>query len=285
MLSTVDKIKYFLWAGVHYPFSETSCPACQSADTERVVRKALVTTLYECNGCGLRFRFPKDNLKRSEDFYQTDYQEAVTTDCPSPAELDKLLANGFKGSGRDFADYIDIIRTQGLENDAVVLDYGSSWGYGSWQLRQAGFRVYSYEISLPRANYAREHLGCVTLDSPESCPEKVDLFFSAHVIEHLPNPNLLWETARTTLKPEGLVILFMPNGDPSRERLHARSYHQVWGKVHPLLISAKALDSMAEAHGFSGRAYSSPYEVEGIKQEQPGDLGGEELLYIAKKVR
>jgi cyclopropane fatty-acyl-phospholipid synthase-like methyltransferase len=209
----------------------------------------------------------------------------VTTDCPSPSELDKLIANGFKESGRDFAGYIDILRTQRLKREDVVLDYGSSWGYGSWQLRQAGFRVYSYEISAPRAAYARERLGCVTLDSPESCPEKIDLFFSAHVIEHLPNPNLLWETARTTLKAEGLVILFMPNGDPSRERLHARSYHQVWGKVHPLLISARALNSMAEAHGFSGRAYSSPYDVEGINQQEPGDLGGEELLYIAKKVR
>jgi len=284
MLSTVEKIKYFLWAGVHYPFSETSCPACGEVDTERVVRKALVTTLYECRGCGLRFRFPKDTLKRSEEFYQHAYQETVTTDCPLPAELEQLIATGFKESGRDFADYIDVIRTQGLKQDDVILDYGSSWGYGSWQLKQAGYRVYSFEISAPRAEYARDYLDCLTLDSPESCPEKVDLFFSAHVIEHLPNPNLIWEAARQTLKPGGLVVLFMPNGDPSRERMNARSYHQVWGKVHPLLVSAKALNSMAKTHGFSGQAYSAPYDLLAISSGEPGDLTGDELLYVARRI-
>jgi 2-polyprenyl-3-methyl-5-hydroxy-6-metoxy-1,4-benzoquinol methylase len=284
MLSTVEKIKYFLWAGVHYPFAETSCPACGNADTERIIRKALVTTLYQCRGCGLRFRFPKDTLKRSDEFYQHAYQQAVTTDCPQPRELERLIATGFKDSGRDFAGYIDVIRGQGLKPNAVILDYGSSWGYGSWQLKQAGYRVYSFEISAPRAQYGREHLDCRTLDSPESCPEKVDLFFSAHVIEHLPNPNLLWEAARQTLKPDGLVILFMPNGDPAREQMNPSSYHQVWGKVHPLLLTATALNAMAQAHGFVGRAFSAPFDLAAIGSDAPGDLAGDELLYIARKV-
>jgi SAM-dependent methyltransferase len=284
MLRTVEKIKYFLWAGSRYPFSETSCPSCGHANTEKIIRKALVTTLYECRGCGLRFRVPKDSLKSSTGFYQRRYQEGVTTECPGPQELEQLIATGFKDSGRDFAGYIDVVKAQGLKANDLVLDYGSSWGYGSWQFKRAGFRVYSFEISAPRANYARDHLDCVMLDSPESCPEKVDLFFSAHVIEHLPDPNLLWQAASQSLKPDGVVILFMPNGDPAREQINPRSYHQVWGKVHPLLISATALDSMAQAHGFSGRAYSSPYDLQNIRSDHSGDLAGDELLYIAKKL-
>src|SRR6185437_4483029 len=147
MLGTVDKIKYFLWAGSRYPFSETSCASCSSEDTQKIVRKALVTVLYECNACGLRFRVPKDNVASSEEFYQRAYKQGSTTDYPTPSELDRLTATGFKDSNKDFATYIDVIRAVGLKPNAVTLDYGSSWGYGSWQLRQAGYHVYSFEIS------------------------------------------------------------------------------------------------------------------------------------------
>jgi 2-polyprenyl-3-methyl-5-hydroxy-6-metoxy-1,4-benzoquinol methylase len=110
------------------------------------------------------------------------------------------------------------------------------------------------------------------------------VFFSAHVIEHLPNPNLLWEAAKHTLKSDGVVVLFMPNGDPMREHVDSSAYHQVWGKVHPLLVSAKALHAMAGAHGFSGHAYSPPYDLEKIGRGQPGHLNGDELLYIARTI-
>jgi len=123
------------------------------------------------------------------------------------------------------------------------------------------------------------------LDSAVDVPEPVDFMFSAHVIEHLPNPNVIWETAREILKPTGRLVLFMPNGDPLRERIDAQSYHLLWGKAHPLLLSADALGAMAARHGFSGRAFSAPYDLSAIQNNAESDLTGDELLYVAEKLR
>jgi SAM-dependent methyltransferase len=276
----LEKLKYFLWSGVRYPFADTSCPACEHTNTTALTRKALVTRLYECRRCQLRFRVPKESSQSSEAFYQHSYHQGPTTDCPTLSELEHLTSTGFRNSDKDFAVYIQVLRALGMKSGDVILDYGSSWGYGSWQLRQAGCRVYSFEISAPRAQYAREHLGCKVLESPNSCPEKVDFVFSAHVIEHLPNPNSLWQVARELVKPTGTFVMFMPNGEPTIEEYPG--YQEKWGQVHPLLLCEKALASMATAHGFSGIAYSSPYDFDAIENQKAGVLYGDELLYVAK---
>jgi hypothetical protein len=128
-------------------------------------------------------------------------------------------------------------------------------------------------VSKPRAEFARKELGCHILESAENPPEKVDCLFSAHVIEHLPNPAYVWELAEKVLKTSGKIVTFMPNGD-ARER---PTYHKLWGLVHPTLLTRKALVSMARSHGFDGRAYSSPYD---LRNDSP--LTGEELLFISE---
>jgi hypothetical protein len=66
-----------------------------------------------------------------------------------------------------------------------------------------------------------------------------------------------------------VIVLFMPNGEPSRERLNGARYHQLWGRVHPLLLSAEALQHMATRHGFDGST--------------AGQLDGDELVFVARR--
>jgi 2-polyprenyl-3-methyl-5-hydroxy-6-metoxy-1,4-benzoquinol methylase len=280
-----SKIRYLLWAAVRYPFANAECPACGSAATTMIRRKAFVTLLYECMGCGLRFRVPKDTPNENRDFYQEEYEQGATTECPDSLHLNKLIETSFLGSQNDFSTYIGVLRTLGLKPQDVVLDYGSSWGYGSWQLMRLGCQVYSYEIGATRARYARDRLGCRMLARPSDVPTPVDVLFSAHVIEHLPNPNLLWQAARSILKPSsGIVVLFMPNGQPARASEDPSTYHLAWGKAHPLFLTARALESMAKRHGFIGRAYSSPYDLKAIADGAKGELLGGELLFIARQL-
>jgi 2-polyprenyl-3-methyl-5-hydroxy-6-metoxy-1,4-benzoquinol methylase len=230
------------------------------------------------------FRVPKSDPIEDKKFYQNQYREGFTTECPSDQELARLQSVSFKGTEKDYSAYIEVIRATGLRPNDSILDFGCSWGYGSWQLSKSGFRVYSYEISKPRAQYAAEKLHCRLIASSAELPEKVDCLFSAHVIEHLANPRVLWEMAEIVLKPKGKVVLFMPNGDPEVEDFGTRRYHQLWGQVHPLLISGNALMNMANAHGFTGRVYSSPYDATKIQAGVNDGLTGEELLLIAERV-
>jgi 2-polyprenyl-3-methyl-5-hydroxy-6-metoxy-1,4-benzoquinol methylase len=230
------------------------------------------------------FRVPKNSPEENRAFYQEEYHEGFTTDCPGESDLSILMATSFRGSEKDYSEYIEVVRAAGVKSGQVILDYGSSWGYGSWQLMRAGFNVYSYEISEPRAAYAAEKLAGQMLRDPEQIPERADCFFSAHVIEHLPNPRVLWKHAARVLKPDGVIILFMPNGESSLEKTK-KDYHSVWGQVHPLLLSAAALSIMAREYGFHGHAYSTPHDLSRVANEEPGSLNGDELLFIARRVK
>lgn len=286
MLTLSQRFEYLRdSAWQHLRPRDQSCPACSSLSTKLIKRKHLVTELRECPLCRLRFRWPKDRTSKAHRFYQMQYSQGFTTDCPDGHALTILLSTGFRNSEKDFSSYVEVLKALGLRPGATILDFGSSWGYGSWQLSQAGFEVYSYEISAPRARYAAEKLGCRVIESLQMLPRKVDCFFSAHVIEHLPTPNLFWDAALATLVPRGLIVCTCPNGNPHREHLVGFDYHSLWGKVHPLYITPDYVQEAGKRRNFRVRAYSSPYDLSQIAaRRQPADVAGDELLFVASEM-
>jgi hypothetical protein len=256
---------------------------CGSTQTFLVKRKHAVTGLVECRTCHLLFRIPKGSLEDDGQFYEDHYEQGVTTDLPDDRELEQLKENSFRDIGKDYSAYIEVLRALGVDSGSTVYDYGSSWGYGSWQFRNAGYRVFCYDVATTRAQFAQDKLGCTRVAAPTQVPEQVDCLFASHVIEHLADPKVMWTMARHVLKPRGVLVLLTPNGEPSRARLDARIYHQLWGRVHPLLLSAASLSWMAERYGFEGAGYSSPYEPDRIAQWTPGSLDGDELLFVARR--
>src|ERR1039457_6433414 len=96
MLSLRQRIGYFAWAASRcVTRSDATCPSCGSEDTALLRRKYIITSLRSCGSCGLRFRFPKDSVGRTEQFYQEEYSEGFTTDCPSDEALSALLSQQF----------------------------------------------------------------------------------------------------------------------------------------------------------------------------------------------
>jgi cyclopropane fatty-acyl-phospholipid synthase-like methyltransferase len=228
---------------------------------------------------------PKDEASDSREFYQELYSEGFTTDCPADEALSRLVANSFSGSEKDFQGYVAVLKALGLEEGDSLMDFGSSWGYGSWQFRQSGFRVVSYEISRPRAEYAKTKLSCDMVESLDDMPERVKCLFSAHVIEHLPNPNVIWEVATKVLTNDGIIVCFCPNGEPARESVKGpESYDKAWGKVHPMLITPKFLQNMSARFGFRAHLYSSPYRADRISDGSiEAEVTGDELCLVARR--
>jgi SAM-dependent methyltransferase/predicted RNA-binding Zn-ribbon protein involved in translation (DUF1610 family) len=276
-----NKLRYLFWAASRFLNADTSCPACGDAKTSPLRRKYAVTALYRCPSCEVMFRVPKSSAEEDIEFYQDGYEQGFTTDCPTLEELTRLKSCRFSGTEKDYSSYIEVLRATQLDPGGAIFDFGCSWGYGSWQLRHAGYCVYSFEVSGPRARYAAEKLQC-ELRTAAELPEKVDCFFAAHVIEHLSNPRALWQMALDVIKPTGKVVLFLPNGDPSRARSH-QGYHKLWGQVHPLLLSPLALTRMGELYGFDVRCYSSPFNAQEIAEGAAGRLEGSELLVLASR--
>lgn len=268
----LGKLDYLRWAFARFAMADRVCPGCGGATATSVKRKYLVTALYECENCHLRFRVPKDTEARAERLYRKEqYRQSFTTTMPGTEELDRLLGTKFGGTEKNFADYIRVLRGIGLGEGTQILDFGCSWGYGSWQMSEAGFSVKSYEIGRDRAEYARERLGCSMVDNLRDLDGAAGCFFSAHVIEHLPEPSIMFAEATRVLAPGGYFVCFCPNGNPAREKTDEH-YHQIWGKVHPLLITPEFMKWACERNNLSLQAIRAG---EGLL--------GPELLTIARK--
>jgi 2-polyprenyl-3-methyl-5-hydroxy-6-metoxy-1,4-benzoquinol methylase len=291
----LQKLQYLTRMAVHRLMQRNrACPNCGGAESTVVSRKYLVTELRRCGNCLLLFRDPTDSSACNEEFYNDSYEQGFTTEMPDEHELKYLIDRKFVGTPKDYSYYISVLRSLSLARGDRLFDYGCSWGYGTWQLQQAGFKTYAFEISRSRRVYARERLGVRIIDNIDDLrsdgrlASRFDCFFSAHVLEHVPSPRKVMELADWLLKDGGLLVAFMPNGSEEC-RAENRAWNMLWGEVHPNFI-----DDVFLAMAFNNVpnvVASSPVDLAALARvplQEPGtvrlSLRGAELVFAARKV-
>lgn len=216
--------------------SNLACPSCGCSDSQVVARKYFVTALRRCRDCCLLFRAPTTPQPDYEHYYQADYESGLTTSLPDEAQLNGYLADGFSGTEKDFSRYIDILEAFGVPAGASVLDYGCSWGYGCWQFEQHGYSVQGYDLSAIRAAYGRDKLGVDLVWNTEQITGTFDVFFSTHVVEHIPDADSLLNFAFSKLNPGGMFVAVTPNGSQQYRDKKPGNWSRVWGFKHPILL-------------------------------------------------
>ena len=265
-----------------------NCPSCGSDKKDHISRKYFVTALKRCNKCQLLFRVPSTTHNENNQFYQNSYNEGYTTDFPNETILKKLISSKFINSNRDYSCYINILNAIGAKRGSKVIDFGCSWGYGSWQFRNQKYNVDSYEISKPRRNYAAKKLGANIITDLSKINNYYDYFFSSHVLEHVPSIESIVELAKKNTRNKGFFLAFTPNGSSDYRTTKNSSWNKLWGQVHP-----NFLDSIYYKNLFKKYRYyisSSPYDIGSIRKWYLGKLpnqscflnGGDELLVIVK---
>ena len=265
--------------------SRFNCPNCNGKRSRLIDRKYLVTQLRRCESCLLMFRTPTDRPAVNEEFYETEYAQGFTTDMPSPAVLVDLKRTNFTGTEKDYSYYIGVLGQLGLKSGARLFDYGCSWGYGSYQLKRAGYDVTSFEVAPSRRRFAIEQLevrGLSHMD--QAVAGEFDCFFSAHVIEHVPSPQQVFDQALRLLRPGGLFVSFTPNGSEACRAVNV-SWSSVWGEVHPNYIDDVFLD---RSFSSSRRSVGSSPVVDAALPAEAGlmrldKLDRGELFFVAQK--
>lgn len=263
-----------------------ACPSCGSSDATVTQRKAAITALRRCNRCELLFRTPTTTPEESAAFYQSDYSQGFTTTLPTATELAALKARRFAGSDKCYDDYARLLADLHPTKGARLFDFGCSWGYGSWQLAEHGWQVDAYEISKPRAQFAIDHMGVSFIPPDCASPESYDVFFSAHVIEHVPSVRSMIETGWSLLKPGGWWVAFTPNGATARRERAPRAWSRNWGSVHPQFLDERFLQKAFPSE--CGLILSEPYPnpLPHLPSSQTwliGSLTGSELMVAVKK--
>src|SRR5262245_32317219 len=144
----MGRLSYLVRSAVAYPRADRfRCPNCGSPSSHIEDRKYFVTQLRRCAQCALLFRAPTDPIGYNTRFYETEYNQGFTTDLPNDQELECLKATNFSDTEKNYGYYINVLRQLGIAPDARIFDFGCSWGYGSFQLKNAGFDVVAFEVA------------------------------------------------------------------------------------------------------------------------------------------
>jgi SAM-dependent methyltransferase len=271
--------------------SDKMCPFCGSKDTELAQRKRVLLQLRSCRDCGLRFRWPKETPGFSEKYYQQAYQEVdFTTDLPDDATLRQFMDDNFTSSPKNFATEISVLKA--FLPGGRVLDFGCSWGYGVYQLRNAGYDAFGFEISRPRAAHGSRALGVEIVDTLEalnSLPaQSVDGIFCSHVLEHISSIKGIFEFFSKVLKPNGVAVIMVPNGGGELARQHGVGWTPLINEKHTLALDRDFFERNMPAFGFDVSTLSGPYDpveiCNAVTQGKRLPAEGEELMVIARRV-
>ena len=96
-----------------------------------------------------------------------------------------------------------------------VLDVGCGTGANLDAARRFGWETHGVEVSPAAAQVARETLGLNvvtgTLEAAAYPDEHFDVVALSHVLEHLPDPVATLREVARILRPDGLVLLAVPN--------------------------------------------------------------------------
>jgi SAM-dependent methyltransferase len=253
----------------------------------RLGRKWLLLDVLRCRACGLDFRYPLDTPEDSAAYYEREYRSAAATQFPAPDELGAMAARDFRDTPWDLESRIRVLRA--LAPKGRVLDYGCSWGYGTYQLRAHGYDAVGYEIAASRAHFGQVHLGFPVLTSPAEL-EKLpaggfDAVFTNHVLEHLTTLAAVLDTFARLLASSGVAVHFLPNfaGAKARSGLFWR-----WiGEAHPIAPNEAFFRRNLPRHGFRAVCASSPFDEACLERLRRGetdfDCDGDELLVVAYK--
>jgi|ERR1700677_1399850 len=277
-LLDLDTWQYLINGLLHGASLNPKCPSCDSGNATLVDAKHF-NRLFECCTCHLLFRHPPDSGEKMFRFYQRNYvQEGLTTSLPDDEALREMMATNFKKTSKNIDQDLHLLEQLGVSKGASVFDYGANWGYAVYQFQQAGYQAIGFDVSVPRAAFA-EKLGVTVQDKLERISGTYDIVYSAHVLEHTPNPAASLREQWARVKPGGLLIGRTPNGSAAYR--HTSGFKKSWGLVHPVLLTDQFLSYIFPDEELSLGTSSDPIEIKNASTGSGCDFW--ELIFVVKK--
>ena len=238
------------------------CNLCGVTDYDIVGRKdrdgrALQTVL--CRQCGLVWTNPRPAAAEIDRYYQAEYR-ADYSGASKPAR--RKVLRGMLGA----KDRIRTLRPF-LLTGATVLDVGSGAGEFVFLLRRERIEASGLEPGAEYAEFARRILGVpiqtATVHTALVQPASQDLVTMFHCLEHVADPKAVLATVRNWLKPDGHVVVEVPNVE-SRVQAPSHRFHY----AHLYHFSGATLVALGEAVG-----------LHAIRTEYSGDGGNVIVMF------
>jgi 2-polyprenyl-3-methyl-5-hydroxy-6-metoxy-1,4-benzoquinol methylase len=182
------------------------CKYC-NADNTQFIKKEDKWKIVQCKNCGLVYVNPQPD----ENFLETHYQSYLPKDQQAINSWNLMMLGVFSKAW-------DIIsNTSNFKKAGRLLDIGCGYGVFLEQASEKGWDAYGVDLSESAVEYAIAkglNVTKSTLFEKKYMDKEFDIVTMFYVLEHVSDPmKYLYEINRI-LKPNGLILIRIPNTTP-----------------------------------------------------------------------
>ncbi len=205
-------------------------------------------TLVECRKCGFLYLSPRPDDSEIQTYYPSDYlpyRRAIYEESSAFRRFDRLFG---------LYKRCQLIRQR--KPRGHLLDIGCGTGdFLAVMGSQAGWTVVGMEPHPEAAERAHRQYGLQidqrSLDDMAYPPDTFDVVTLWDVLEHLPQPVASLRQIRRIIRPDGILVVGLPNRDSVDARLFGRHWAGLDIPRHFSVFSATHLASALAHAGFS----------------------------------
>jgi SAM-dependent methyltransferase len=235
---------------------DVACNLCKSQDIKPVFelydyllnRPQVKTRLVECQGCGLIYQSPRPTLKEMDAHYPPEYESynAIPMGHRS-SNLNRIaIQYGINKRIRFVTRY---------KSGGQILDIGCATGtFLHGMQTKTEWKLKGVEISRHAAEIAQENYGLDvwvgTLEDARFNAETFDAITMWDVLEHLHDPSSTLREIQRILKPDGILVLRVPNIDSRDAQLFRSFWAGLDAPRHTYVFSLNTLGRMLSENGF-----------------------------------
>jgi SAM-dependent methyltransferase len=203
--------------------------------------------VVECDACRLMRLEPRPGPEELRRYYPENYWFA-----PEPGTAARLEEAYRRFVLRDHLNFVRrALRDAGQQGP--VLDVGCGGGLFLRMLKEDGTRVAGLDFSARAASIAwRGGVPAMAASLPAAPlrPASCAVITMFHVLEHLEDPYAYLESARALLKPQGRLIVQVPNVASWQFLLLGENWSGLDVPRHLIDFRARDLDNLLDAAGF-----------------------------------
>ena len=231
------------------------CPSCKSPDISSALKctdhlvSGEIFEIFTCSICG--FYFTQDYPQESESQRYYESEEYITHSDSRKTIFEKIYQLARKIMLNRKKRIVTRICNISHGN---LLDIGSGTGHFLNTLKKSGWKTEGIEINEKAREYALSVFNLSLLRPQEisSLPDKsFDCITLWHTLEHFHEPFKYFQEMKRLLKPEGAVIVALPNNNSYDSKYYGSEWAAYDVPRHLWHFNPEIFSLFAEKYGFT----------------------------------
>ncbi|MBW2991798.1 class I SAM-dependent methyltransferase [Candidatus Woesearchaeota archaeon] len=233
-------------------FEFVNCDLCGS-DSFKPERTLNSYKLVKCRNCGFVFVNPRLKQELIIDAYNDKNKYSDDIHVSDENKLKNYYESIEDERKPDYLRKIDIIKKIKGDKKLKLLDVGCGDLSFLRLAKQHDFDVYGTEVIDWPKDIAKKYkipLYIGTLDKIDFKNNSFDIVYANHVFEHLTDPSSILKRCYSILKPQGLIMIDVPNYNALSIRLGIDDFHNNLPPGHLNYFTPKILKKYLLKKGF-----------------------------------